>query len=134
MKKALVISVSLVSLIILTFQLNVNAQEDRSQETAPQLHLMYETQKQRERQPSRNVFVESDTNPIVGEYRATLRGARRSWEQKCDSWKKELKQDNGEALMIRHCGRPEPEEEEINEERLVRLVSESEYKIKVGCE
>lgn len=55
--------------------------------------------------------------------------AYKSWKQACDDWKKELKANNGDKVIVSSCGRPHMEEEKVTFEKT--QISTGNYKIKV---
>ncbi len=81
--------------------------------------------------PPPEVFVESGSFTIEGEPFESFKRARRSWEEKCESWKKEMKQLNGTNLIFISCGKSNRAEEKIQSEKYYTYQSTGSYKIKV---
>lgn len=78
-------------------------------------------------------FVESGSTIIAGLPDENLKVAYRSWEQKCEAWKKELKMNNAGNLLIADCGQANRRVEKIQLTNYFIIESKSSYKIKVGC-
>ena len=81
--------------------------------------------------PPPEVFVETGSEALAGEPDDRLKVAYRSWEQKCQEWKRELKQMNGKNLLVASCGKPKRIEETIQAQKLYTYQSAATYKIKV---
>jgi|GEM_PF-6331029 len=79
------------------------------------------------------VTVESGSDVVIGEPQENFKAAVRSWNQACESWKQQLKMDNGKNLLIRSCGVPKQRVEKVDLKTYYVLESKSTYKIKVGC-
>ena len=77
------------------------------------------------------VFVEAGSEALAGEPDDRLKSAYRSWEQKCQEWKRELKQMNGKNLLVASCGKPKRTEETIQAQKFYTFQSTATYKIKV---
>lgn len=77
------------------------------------------------------VFVESGTDEIAGSPEGNLKAAYRTWEQKCEQWKSELRHQNGNQLMIASCGTPTHSHEVLNSDKIYTYRSKATYKIKV---
>lgn len=78
-------------------------------------------------------FVESGSDIIAGAPQENLKAAYRSWEEKCEIWKKDLDRLNGKNLLIRSCGSAKTRTEKIQLATYYTVESKAEYKIKVGC-
>jgi hypothetical protein len=69
------------------------------------------------------------TEEIAGDPYNDKNEAYKSWKQACDDWKKELKANNGDRVIVASCGRPHMDEEHTTFEKTD--VSTGSYKLKV---
>lgn len=77
------------------------------------------------------VFVEGGSEELSGSPEGSIRAAYRQWENRCKEWKSELRNMNGNNLMIASCGTPKRASETIQSEPIYTYSSKGTYKIKV---
>ena len=63
--------------------------------------------------PRPQVFVESGSSVIISTPKEDMKSAYKDWEEKCEAWKKDLKQNNAKNLLIASCGQANRRTEKI---------------------
>lgn len=61
----------------------------------------------RNEKPTPKWTTETDTAEILGDPGALASDARKNWQQSCEKWKTEFREDNkGAKIQILNCGQP----------------------------
>jgi hypothetical protein len=69
------------------------------------------------------------TDDVLGDPSNDTQEALKSWKQACSDWKKELKANNGDRLIVANCGRPHVETEKVTFQKTD--ASTGTYRVKV---